>query len=115
MCLVPVLPGQESNIRDWEWTGRFKSLAGTNSTFKISGVWIQLLNPKVLPPTRPNTDANLTTYHFLSIELVAIADLLHEQLEEQFDRLPNITWSDTYPYCTSKGKSHIFMVLYTSF
>jgi len=29
--------------KDWP----FKSLAGTNSTFKISGVWIQLLNPKV--------------------------------------------------------------------
>lgn len=71
MCLVPVLPGQESNTGDWEWTGHFESLAGTISTFEISGAWIQLLNSTVLPPMQPNTDANLATYLFLSIELVA--------------------------------------------
>ena len=45
-----ILPGQESDAGDWEWTGRFEVLAGINTTFEISGAWIQLSNPTVLPP-----------------------------------------------------------------
>jgi hypothetical protein len=102
MHLAPVKIGEENGDGDWEWTGRFEHLTGTNSTCKIDSNWIQLLNPATSPPTRQG-NVNLTTYRFLSAEVVAVANLLHEKLKSQFDRLPTVAWSETFPYRTQNG------------
>jgi hypothetical protein len=51
MCLAPVKLGEENDDGDWEWTGRFEDLTGTNSTCEVDSNWIQLLNPATSPPT----------------------------------------------------------------
>ena len=102
MCLAPVKLGEENENGDWEWTGRFESLTGTNSTFEVDSNWIQLLNPATSPPTRQG-NVNLMTYRFLSAEIVAVAHLLHEKIRSQFDRLPTVAWSETFPYRTRNG------------
>jgi hypothetical protein len=51
MRLAPVKVGEENGDGDWEWTGRFEHLTGTNSTCEIDSNWIQLLNPATSPPT----------------------------------------------------------------
>jgi hypothetical protein len=102
MRLAPVKLGEENDDGDWEWTGRFEHLTGTNSTCEIDSHRIQLLNPATSPPTR-HGNVNLMTYRFLSAEVVAVANLLHEKLKSQFDRLPTVTWSETFPYRTRDG------------
>jgi hypothetical protein len=101
MHLAPVKLGEE-NDDDWEWTGCFECLTGTNSTCEIDSNWIQLHNPAMSPPTRQG-NINLMMYRFLSTEVVAVANLLHEKLKSQFDRLPTVAWSETFPYCTQNG------------
>lgn len=102
MRLAPVTQGDENGDGDWEWTGRFESLMGTNSTCEVEGNWIQLLNPATAPPTRVG-NVNLMTYRFLSAETIAVANLLHEKLKSESDRLPTVPWSDTFPYRTRNG------------
>ena len=102
MRLAPVKLGEENDEGDWEWTGRFEHLTGSNSTCKVDSNWIQLLNPATVPPTRQG-NVNLMTYRFLSAELLAVANLLHEKINSQYDQLPTIGWSETFPYRTRNG------------
>ena len=51
MRLAPVKLGEENDEGDWEWTGQFEHLAGSNSTCEIDSNWMQLLNPATVPPT----------------------------------------------------------------
>ena len=48
-----------------------------------------------------------------SAETVAVASLLHEKIKSQFDRLPTVPWSDTFPYRTRNGMSQIIAYLKT--
>ena len=112
MRLAPVTQGSENDSGDWEWTGQFESLTGSNSTCEVEGNWIQLLNPATAPPTRQG-NVNLTTYRFLSAEVVAVASLLHETIKSQSDRLPIVPWNDTFPYRTRNGISQIMVYLKT--
>ena len=102
MRLAPVKLGEENDDGDWEWTGRFEDLTGTNSTCEVDSNWIQLFNPATSPPTRQG-NINLMTYRFLSAELVAVASLLHDKIGSQFDRIPAVAWSQTFPYRTRNG------------
>jgi hypothetical protein len=101
MRLGPVQ--QDGNSEgDWEWIGRFETLPGTTSTCNVEGGWLQLVNPTVVPPTRPG-NTSLTTYQFKSSEVVAIANLLYERLKTELDHLPSIPLSNTFPYRTNDG------------
>jgi hypothetical protein len=73
MRIVPVMQGDKSVDGDWEWTGRFEHLARATSVCEVEGQWLQFLNPVVAPPTQAGA-SSITTYCFLSVELVAVAN-----------------------------------------
>jgi hypothetical protein len=102
MRVLPVLQGQETDEGDWEWTGHFERLLGSLATLDVEGHWLQLLNPVVAPPTHAGSGSG-TTYHFLSAELVAVANLLHDRVKAETDRLQSVPWGDTFPYRSNKG------------
>ncbi|KAJ7207746.1 hypothetical protein C8J57DRAFT_1540855 [Mycena rebaudengoi] len=73
MDLIPTTrpPQPDSEEGNWEWNEKFVKISGTSTIFDVEGRLLQLLNPAVLPTTR--TSQGGSTYHFKTVELVAIA------------------------------------------
>jgi hypothetical protein len=82
---------------DWEWTGEFEP-----TTCHVEGRWLQVLDPGIAYSSRPSKD-RMPTYCFHTYELISIASLLFGNLHDEIDNLPNILWTDTFPYRTSAG------------
>ena len=84
---------------DWEWNGSFEARA----TFQnIEGHWVELINPVVQQASR-GRNSGQDTYVFRTAELRAIAALLQERIEGDFNRLPGISQSPSFPYCSVEG------------
>jgi hypothetical protein len=88
---------------DWEWTGQFERLAGSNSICSVESRWVQLLDPSVISSARDGKDG-MMTYAFQSQELMAITALLYNVVQAEVDSLPCVPWSDTFPYRTLSGE-----------
>ncbi|KAJ7303109.1 hypothetical protein DFH08DRAFT_825958 [Mycena albidolilacea] len=76
-------PGSEEG--DWEWTDKFVavSASGTLNICEVNGSLLQLLNPAVLPATSLRKKG-AATYHFKSVELVAIAFIFVPNSDSMF-------------------------------
>ncbi|KAJ6449855.1 hypothetical protein C8R45DRAFT_1128561 [Mycena sanguinolenta] len=92
-------PAPESDEGDWEWTSKFLKCAGTSTVFEVAGAQVQLLNPAVLPATKASKIGTMT-YHFKSVELVAIAAAM--ELRTQ-GHLPEVLFGSSFPYRTVGG------------
>ncbi|KAJ6489800.1 hypothetical protein C8R45DRAFT_929113 [Mycena sanguinolenta] len=92
-------PAPESEEEDWEWTSKFLKCAGTSTVFEVAGAQVQLLNPAVLPATKA-LEIGTMTYHFKSVELVAIAAAM--ELRAQ-GHLPDVLFGSSFPYRTVGG------------
>jgi len=77
---------------DWEWFGGFEK-----GTVEVEGQYVQLLNPETIYTTVEER-MNAPGYAFNSSELVALACMMYGNLRSETDRLPTISWSDTFPY-----------------
>ena len=85
--------------------GILRSLLDRIQSVKFDGRWIQLLNPAAVPPTRHGNKA-LDTYWFNSSEMVAVASILYNKLQNDTDGLLSIGWTTSFPYRTWKGKTN---------
>ncbi|KAJ7906531.1 hypothetical protein B0H13DRAFT_2333370 [Mycena leptocephala] len=103
MELVPAknTPRVGSEEGDWEWSGKFVTTAGTSKICEVDGSAIQLLDPAVLPASYSSKNA-MPTYHFKSVELVAIAAAM-EMRTRSTKKLPEVAFGSTFPYRTSAG------------
>ncbi|KAJ7429017.1 hypothetical protein B0H11DRAFT_1946378 [Mycena galericulata] len=103
MELVPAKnpPRVGSDEGDWEWSGKFVATAGTSKICEVDGSALQLLDPAVLPGSYSSKDPMLT-YHFKSVELVAIAAAM-EMRTRSTKKLPEVAFASTFPYRTSSG------------
>jgi hypothetical protein len=101
------LPDPGSEEGDWEWTGKFVavSASGTLKICEVDGSLLQLLNPAVLPATSLRKKG-AATYHFKSVELVAIAASM-ELVLRATRKLPEIAFSSSFPYRTVGGKASL--------
>jgi hypothetical protein len=99
-------PGSEEG--DWEWTGKFApvSASGTSKICEVDGSRLQLLNPAVLPSKSLTKKAN-TTYHFKSVELVAITASM-ELTVRSTKKLPEVAFTSSFPYRTAAGVWALF-------
>ncbi|KAJ6583650.1 hypothetical protein B0H10DRAFT_1962136 [Mycena sp. CBHHK59/15] len=103
MELVPTknLPRADSEEGDWEWNGKFITTSGISKLCEVDRSLIQLLDPAVLPATNSSKNS-MSTYHFKSVELVAIAASM-EMRTRSTKKLPEILFGSTFPYRTSAG------------
>jgi hypothetical protein len=105
MDLQPALDAPEpgSEVGDWEWTGKFVAVSASRASkiCEVDGSRLQLLNPAVLP-SRSLAKKGIATYHFKSVELVAIAASL-ELAVRHTKKLPEIAFSTSFPYRTAGG------------
>ncbi|KAJ6565759.1 hypothetical protein DFH09DRAFT_1314554 [Mycena vulgaris] len=103
MELVPAknIPGVGSDEGDWEWSGKFVTTSGTSKICEVDGSAIQLLDPVVLPASSISTNP-MSTYHFKSVELVAVAAAM-EMRTRSTRKLPEVAFGSTFPYRTSSG------------
>ncbi|KAJ6550561.1 hypothetical protein B0H10DRAFT_2379639 [Mycena sp. CBHHK59/15] len=101
MELVPAHtpPRDGSDGGEWEWSGKFITSTGTSKFTEVDGSLLQLLDPAVLPASNPS-QKGISTYHFKSLELVAIAASM-ELATRSMRKLPEIVFSATFPYRTS--------------
>lgn len=90
---------------DWEWFQGFEP-----SKFEVEGRWLQLLNPDVTQSTASGREGS-PGFLFHSSELMAVACLLYGNLHTLNDRLPNVSWTETFPYRNSKGGRLILRTL----
>ncbi|KAF7371377.1 hypothetical protein MSAN_00774200 [Mycena sanguinolenta] len=83
---------------DWEWTGKFASVSasGVSKSCDVDGAALQLLNPAVLP-ARNLAKKGIATYHFKTVELLAIAASMEVALRGT-KKLPEIAFSTSSPY-----------------
>ncbi|KAJ7506496.1 hypothetical protein B0H11DRAFT_1628302, partial [Mycena galericulata] len=86
---------------DWEWSGKFLTTAGTSKICEVDGSAIQLLDPAVHPASYSSRNP-MPTYHFKSVELVAIAAAM-ELRTRSTKKLPEVEFGSTFPYRTSAG------------
>jgi hypothetical protein len=77
------------------------SASGASKICEVDGSRLQLLNPAVLP-SRSLAKKGIATYHFKSVELVAIAASL-ELVVRHTKKLPEIAFSTSFPYRTAGG------------
>ncbi|KAJ7882900.1 hypothetical protein B0H13DRAFT_2538947, partial [Mycena leptocephala] len=103
MELIPTknLPRADSEEGEWEWSGKFIAVSGISKLCEVDGSLIQLLDPAVLPATNSSKNST-TTYHFKSVELVAITASM-EMRTRSTKKLPEILFGSTFPYRTSGG------------
>ncbi|KAJ6459302.1 hypothetical protein C8R45DRAFT_942329 [Mycena sanguinolenta] len=96
-------PDASSELGDWEWTGKFVSVSesGISKIFETEGSTIQLLNPAVFA-SRNLAKRGSATYHFKSVELVAITASMEIALRNT-KKLPKIALSSSFPYRTRGG------------
>ncbi|KAJ6579343.1 hypothetical protein B0H10DRAFT_2235817 [Mycena sp. CBHHK59/15] len=101
MELVPTKksPRADSEEGDWEWSGKFIATSGISKLCEVDGSLIQLLDPAVLPATNSSKNS-MSTYHFKSVELVAIAASM-EMRTRSTKKLPEILFGSTFSYRTS--------------
>ena len=69
----------------------------------MEGRYIQLLNPETIYTTIEER-MNAPGYAFNSSELVAFACMMYGNLRLETDRLPTISWSDTFPHRANNGQ-----------
>ncbi|KAJ6583639.1 hypothetical protein B0H10DRAFT_2096937 [Mycena sp. CBHHK59/15] len=103
MQLEPAQSSPESEEGDWEWTGKFVAVteSGVSRICEVDGSLVQLLNPAVLP-ARNLAKKGAATYHFKSVELVAITASMELGLSST-KKLPKIAFSSSFPYRTPAG------------
>ncbi|KAK6971989.1 hypothetical protein R3P38DRAFT_2585528 [Favolaschia claudopus] len=106
-------PAQGSDYGDWEWTGNFVGLSasGISKICEVNGSNIQLLNPAVLP-SRISAKNGTTTYHFKSVELVAIAASMELSVGRS-DKLLEVAFTSSFPYRTRGGALSIILFYLT--
>ena len=113
MCLVLSDGSHQPDGPDWQCTGLFKAGAGNSGLRNIEGLWIDVVDP-VLQQRSRGVDLGIPTYGFRTAELRAMAAVLYERLKDDLHRLPVITPTDTFPYCSNEGKFHIFQYYFTA-
>ena len=90
----------EPDKPDWEWNGGFEARSGFRD---IEGRWVELIDPQMQPASR-GRNVGEDTYVFQTSDLRPISAMLHERARNETHRLPSITLSDSFPYCSSSGK-----------
>ncbi|KAK6977813.1 hypothetical protein R3P38DRAFT_2809893 [Favolaschia claudopus] len=91
-------PAPDSEEGDWQWTGKFVGISanGASKICEVDGSLLQLLNPAVLP-AQNLANKRTATYHFKSVELVAIAAEM-ELSTKKTTKLPDVAFTSSFPY-----------------